>query len=534
MQTAAWGSHTAGDLDAYTLMPDPYLPGCLAEDGDAGMVQYFDAATGVLGCSGLGAQVAVNPAGSYCDGASHATAWKQIVINGISASQYTGAIYTVYDKEGNPVPGFTEVALAPGQATVDISSIPMSGATSQLSVVMTIANPSQGASPQLSLTFAGTSGAEVCFKTTAGAAKCSVDQSIANQGNALTTGLDGVSDAPGGDDSGEAVFFLPANPTLAGCEADLSIEKSADGTKVDAGGQVMYTLLVQNHGPDTASSVNVSDAIPAGLSVIWVQPSQGTCTVAGAISCSLGTIAKGGAAQILVTANVSSSATGTIANSATVSAFQTDPNPANNSSSATIEVDPPSPVQQTDVQVLKHVNHPAARFGETLLYTLEVKNNGPTTARDASVTDTSTRPLHVLSIKPSQGTCTKGSPFKCDLGSVASGGTAKVTIDAIPRQTGSEVNSVSVTPGCTAAGECPADSNPENNVSAARTSVRPYLKLVKEVSRKVVRAGHDLTYRLKVSDPTPVTLQDVKVCDRLPSGIAADPAGRDERMDTPQ
>jgi uncharacterized repeat protein (TIGR01451 family) len=521
VQTAAWASHTAGDLDAYTLMPDPYLPGCLAEDGDAGMVQYFDAATGALGCSGLGAQVAVNPANAYCDGTAHATAWSQIAISGISASQYTGAIYTVYDKEGNPVPGFKEVALAAGQSTIDISAIPMSGTTSSLSVVMTIANPSPGASAQLSLTFAGTSGAEVCFKMTVGAAKCSVDQSIVNQGDALTSGLNGVNDAPGGDDTGEAVFFLPANPTMSSCEADLSIEKKADSSKVAAGGQVMYTLVVQNHGPDTATGANVSDAIPAGLSIVSAQPTQGSCTATGAIGCSLGTILSGGSAQILVTANIASSASGKIENCADVSAFQTDRNPSNNSSCVGIEIAPPPPAkpQLVDIQVVKRVNHTVAGVGETLTYTLDVKNNGPGAAPDAAVTDTSLVALHVLSISRSQGTCTSGSPFSCKLGVLAAGKSATVTIKAIPRQTGTEVNSVTTTPGCTTSGDCPEDPNPNNNVSSAKTTVRPSLKLVKTVNHTVVKAGHDVTYHLTVTDPTPVAVKNVEVCDQLPSGL---------------
>lgn len=524
VESAEWGSFvnsgTHVDLQTYTLVQDPYLPGCLAEDGNAGVVQYFDAATGALGCSGLSARVAVNPAASYCDGSAHATAWSQLVISGISASQYTGAIYTVYDKEGNPVPGFTEVSLAPGQDSVNISSIPMSGSTSELSVVMTIANPAAGAGAQLSLTFAGTSGAEVCFRTMVGQAKCSTAQAISNQGNAVTTGLNGVSDAPSGDSSGEAVFFLPASPTMSRCQADLSIEKRADGSVVKAGGQVMYTLVVRNHGPDTGTSVKVSDSVPSGLSIVSAHPTQGTCTVAGAIDCSLGSIVNGGAAQILVVADVASNASGKIVNSAEVHGFQTDPNPSNNTSSATIEAtQPPLVPPQADVQVLKRVNHSSAKFGELLTYTLVVKNNGPVAAPDAMVTDTSAQPLHVRSVKPSQGTCGKGSPFRCSLGRLAAGATATITVKAMPRQTGAEVNSVSVAPGCTSGGECPVDSNPANNVSYAKTTVRPYLKLKKWVNHAVVRAPHRLVYHLLVSNPTPVAIKDVKVCDRLPLGI---------------
>ncbi|MGV1047203.1 MAG: hypothetical protein ACOYD4_01575 [Solirubrobacterales bacterium] len=85
--------------------------------------------------------------------------------------------------------------------------------------------------------------------------------------------------------------------------------------------------------------------------------------------------------QILLTADVAASAEGTLANTATVSGGQPDPNPGNNGDSATIKV-PPSrlepltpdpltprdvPVQPvSDVKVVKHVDRAAAQVGRRL------------------------------------------------------------------------------------------------------------------------------------------------------------------------
>lgn len=377
---------------------------------------------------------------------------------------------------------------------------------------------------------------EVCFQTTVGHAKCSLDQSITNQGNAVTTGSTGVSDKPRGDDSGYATFLLPANPTLKGCEADLSIVKMADSASVGAGGQVMYTLVVQDHGPGYRDQCAGSDALPAELTAVSTTPSQGSCTANGAIDCALGTIDGGGTVRILVVANVSANASGQVQNCATTSGFQSDPNIANNGSCASINVVPPPSggLRRADVQVVKHVNHSVAKLGQVLTYTLDVKNNGADTAPDVKITDTSAIGLRVLSIKPSQGTCAKAVPFTCDLGSMAAGQTAKITIRATPSQTGSEVNSVSGTPGCTSSGVCPADPNLTNNVSAAKTSVRPYLKLVKTASSHTVKAGHLVTDHLKVSDPTPITLHQVRVCDRLPLGLVYVSSSRKAKLSNGQ
>jgi uncharacterized repeat protein (TIGR01451 family) len=56
-------------------------------------------------------------------------------------------------------------------------------------------------------------------------------------------------------------------------------------------------------------------------------------------------------------------------------------------------------------------------------------------------------------------------------------------------------------------------------VSHAKTRVRPALRLVKTVNHRVVTAGEKVTYHLKVTDPTPVAVKHVRVCDRLPLGI---------------
>ncbi len=275
-----------GDLRAYSIVPDPSLPGCLAEAGDGGIIQYFSAITGALGCTGSTARVVVNPANSYCDGLTgHVTSWNQIDITEITAAQYAGATYTVYDENGNPVPGFANISVAAGQQAIDISAIPITGATSRLSVAVTLADSQTGVSPRLSVTFAGDA-AEVCFQTKVRPASCSVAQSITNHGNALTVGDNGVSDLPGGDDSGDATFIQPADPTLPGCAADLSILKRASpGTEVP-GSDEAYTLVVKNNGPDGALNTSVADPLPTGLS--FVSASSGCRFAGGKVICPVG------------------------------------------------------------------------------------------------------------------------------------------------------------------------------------------------------------------------------------------------------
>ena len=303
--------------------------------------------------------------------------------------------------------------------------------------------------------------------------------------------------------------------TPIGPEADLAISKTASTPTVVAGGQVMYTLVVTNNGPSDATGVTVSDAPPTGLSIVSTIPSQGSCSGS---TCQLGTIVRGGSALILVTANVAQGTTGQIVNTAKVIANNPDPNPGNNTGTSTVRVSPPgTPQPESDLQVVKRVDQANATPGQILTYTLVVTNNGPDTANEVQVTDAPSLPQKVLSAKASQGSCKIGPPLTCSLGTVAAGKSVTIKVRSKVLREGVETNTASAT----SAGR---DPKPSNNVSAAKTKVgarsgKPRLTLVKTASARTVQAGKSVTYRLKVGNPTAVSVQGVKVCDTLPLGM---------------
>jgi uncharacterized repeat protein (TIGR01451 family) len=277
----------------------------------------------------------------------------------------------------------------------------------------------------------------------------------------------------------------------------------------------MYTLVVVNHGPDSATEATVSDAIPAGLTVSSVKPSQGTCSVSGSIECSLGTVASGGAAQVLVTANLAPTATGSIENCATTSAFQADPTASNNSGCVSVSVAPPAPAPAqpgSDVKVVKHVNLGSTYPGHQLTYTLSVTNLGPATAGHVNVTDTASLALKVVKVHPTHGSCKAGPPITCSLGSLAAHKSITITVVAQAKQSGTELNTASVT-------SASGDVDPANNLSGARTALSPILKLAKTASTRTAKAGQTVRYRIKVTNPTDLPIANVTVCDGLPSGL---------------
>jgi uncharacterized repeat protein (TIGR01451 family) len=92
---------------------------------------------------------------------------------------------------------------------------------------------------------------------------------------------------------------------------------------VFGGNFLTYQITITNEGPDTASSVVITDTLPATVTFSTVTVSQGNATnVGNTVICSLGSISNGATAT--ATIRVVAGAAGTIVNTATVSTASTD------------------------------------------------------------------------------------------------------------------------------------------------------------------------------------------------------------------
>ena len=139
---------------------------------------------------------------------------------------------------------------------------------------------------------------------------------------------------------------------------------------------------------------------------------------------------------IASTGTVPAATTGDLTNTATVTppVGVNDPTPGNNTDTAIN-----NPVQQADISLSKTLETPAPyTVGQTLTYTLEVHNAGPSTATQVRISDTPTN----LTIQTVSGACTA---LPCTLASLAAGATATVTVTAIINAAGTFDNMASVT-----------------------------------------------------------------------------------------
>jgi uncharacterized repeat protein (TIGR01451 family) len=244
---------------------------------------------------------------------------------------------------------------------------------------------------------------------------------------------------------------------------DLALTKTDSPDPLFAGQQLTYTIKVINNGPAPATGATVTDTLPAGSTFVSASSTQGTCSGTATVTCGLGTIASGATATITI--KIKPNTPGTITNTASVSADGPDPKAANNSASATTTVN-----AAADLAVTKSDSPDPVHVGQVLTYTVRVTNNGPQTATGVSLTDNLPKNAGFGSVTTTHGTCT-AKPAKrlvtCNLGTLAAGATATITITVKPTSKGTITNTAE------AKATSPADPNTTNNKAVATTSVLP-------------------------------------------------------------
>jgi hypothetical protein len=107
---------------------------------------------------------------------------------------------------------------------------------------------------------------------------------------------------------------------------------------------------VSNAGPGAATSVVVTDVLPAGATFNSATPTQGSCVGTTTVTCTLGTINSAASASIALV--VTPTGSGSLSNTATVTAANTDGNPANNASTVALVIDPAQTIPALSPMVL--------------------------------------------------------------------------------------------------------------------------------------------------------------------------------------
>ncbi len=259
-----------------------------------------------------------------------------------------------------------------------------------------------------------------------------------------------------------------ADVVATATQSDLVTTNSPSSSSVAAGSNVTYTQTVTNNGPAvTNAGMTFTETTPPNTTFqSMTPPATGwTCGTlppvggTGTITCTAsGSLAVNSTASFALVLQVNSGTTSGTSITDTVTANTTNmvPGITTNAASATVLV---ANANSADVAIVKTGAPNPVTEGTPLTYTLAVANNGPATATNVTVADAVPSVMTYLSSNTTQGSCSEaGGTVTCLLGSMASGGTATISILTIPNTPGTYSNTATVVADQT-------DPNSANNTS---------------------------------------------------------------------
>ena len=286
--------------------------------------------------------------------------------------------------------------------------------------------------------------------------------------NGVDTDGDGdCSDDPGDEDDGDCVEVNPIKLI------DLELDKSVSNETPDVGTNIVYTITVTNQGPSTASGVIVTDLLPTGLT--FVSSDAGADYNSANGQWDVGTIGIGETVELNITALVGPDgdyvnlAEVTDANEEDVDSTPNNGVDTNNNGDVT---DDPGdeddgdgavidPVPIIDLQLDKSVDDLNGNVdaGEEVTFTIELSNQGPSTANGVRVTDQLEDGFIYVNHNASLGTY---DPISGEwiVGTLQAGQTVTLDIRVEVNVAGNYFNLAEVT----AADEEDSDSTPGNGV----------------------------------------------------------------------
>ena len=314
--------------------------------------------------------------------------------------------------------------------------------------------------------------------------------------------------------------------TTVNASADLAVTKTDSPDPTFAGGNITYTINLQNNGPSDAQSVTLQDATPANTVFIsavtpagWTRTDSLITGQTGTVAFSKASVAAAETATFTIVVQVNSNTSpGTITNSATAASTTTDPNNSNNTGTATTSVQ-----LDADLAVTKSDSPDPVVAGTNLTYTIGFTNNGPSDAQSVTLQDAVPANTTFVSVTTPAGWTRTDSVPPGGTGTITftkptaiSGETATFTM--VVNVNANTANGSTITNSATA-GSTTADANPVNNTATTTTTVNTSadIAVTKSDSPDPVTAGNNLTYTINFINNGASDAQSVTVSDSVPA-----------------
>ena len=228
-----------------------------------------------------------------------------------------------------------------------------------------------------------------------------------------------VSDHASADHGALVQWCLIPSP-----QADLAVAKTVDEPIPAEGDLIVYTVTVDNNGPDGATNLVISDTLPLGVTFVEVHSSQGS--YAGPTGpWNVGDLDPNAQATLTLSATVEPGTAGqTITNTAEVfTVDQFDGTGSNNRAEVSLMV------ALAELAVNKTVNKPQPNENDTIEYTVTVDNHGPTAATGVVLSDPLPAGVTFDTAGPTQGSY-DANTGTWEVGALAVNGTATLILTA--------------------------------------------------------------------------------------------------------
>lgn len=297
--------------------------------------------------------------------------------------------------------------------------------------------------------------------------------------------------------------------------ADLEITQTHAPEPVYAAQTLSYMLHVENAGPSTATAILVTSQLPTDVTILAVDGSGWICSFNNTlyrVTCTRDTLAVGSAPTITIDVQAPDEG-GTTVNEAEVSSPITDFDLTDNLATEDATV-----IAVADMEITISDNPDPVNTDSLLVYTVDVRNHGPSTAHNIVFTQTLPTEVTFVGATGDDWDCEHDSNFN------------KVTCDfaLLPADMASEVEVVVRTPEqgtvIDTTAEVSADEvdlESDNNSDSEQTYVNPADMLIEiyEAPGGLPGVGHRVEYILRVHNIGPGDALDAQATVWLPDSV---------------
>ena len=336
-----------------------------------------------------------------------------------------------------------------------------------------------------------------------------------NYAQVMASGVSDPDSTPGNGSTTEDDDDTLATAPTARADLALTITDRPDPASV--GGSLVYTLTVTNAGPSNASSLVVTDTLPAGVTYNSGTGTSWTCAsiTGGRVRCTRPSLNAGASSPVALTLTVNSGAASTLTNTATVSASTPDSATGNNTDTETTTVTTSANLGVTLTDTPDPVN-----AGANLTYNVTVSNAGPSDAVGVVFTNTLPANVAYLSYTGAGWTCTlNGVQLRCMRAANLPSG-ANETVVVVSR-VNSNLTGGSLS-GSVLVRSSTSDTALGNNTASTTTAVRTSadLSVSKTDTVDPIEPGTGMAYTISINNLGPSDAVGVLITDTLPTGVS--------------